>query len=147
MSLTDASPLITAWRDRLLECPAVIALPMTFADFHYPTVHLRTTALPAGVLYEEDAYETERSGNGEVIARGRMGVVFYLPVESFSVGRVETLGRDTCDQLPGWTTDGLAIISARRERASKPRRAAKATAGDANGIAYLSIRITAEWLG
>lgn len=146
MSFTDADDLITAWRDALLACAAVSALPMVSGNFHYPTLAVATASLPAAVLYD-DGYGSERNGNGDFIGGGQMGAVFYFPVATFTVGQVEAFGRNVCDQLVGWTSTSLAIIRARRERASKPRRAAKAAAGDAGGIAYFTVRITADWQG
>ncbi len=147
----DAPGRLVDFRDRLLECDAItVSLGLATGDLHYPSIALADVDLPAAVLYEADYAAERHAGGGEVFARGTVGLCLYLPATgdvAFTVAQAERIGQDLVDQLVGWTEEGLCILRARRERASKPRRVAKAAAGDEFGRAYITIRVDADWEG
>jgi len=139
--------ITTMARDRMLSSSALFLASFPTARCHFPSFDVKASgALPAAV-FQRVFYRAERHAPGEYYGKFRVIVVLYVATTT-TIGVLEKLADDICNEVADWTEEGLAVTNCEAGMATDPSDAQKAAANDSSkGVKYRTITITMDGEG
>jgi hypothetical protein len=150
MSWSNPSAVITQWRDQLLLCPVVIAVPIVQADVHYPAFAGGDAEFPDSlpcILVQEAPQSRVRYAEGAIpLISGNLRANFYFPLSiAVSAGFCETFARQVLLELGQQFNSGLAFSDFETILSSDPRPGARASGEDSSTNTYRAVTISVRY--
>jgi hypothetical protein len=150
MTWSNPSAVITQWRDQLLLCPSVAAVPIGSPDVHYPTFaggdSESPDSLPCALLQEAPQSRTRYAEGAIPLISGMLKANFYFPLTlATSAGFCETFARQVILELGQQYNAGLAFSDFETILSSDPRPGARASGEDSPTNTYRAVTITVRY--